>query len=107
MDISNLKWDYLKGDGDFRSEEVLKLRNEADIIVTNPPFSLFRKFIAWVVEANKQFLLIGNINAITYKEVFPLIKENKIWLGVTNFNIGMYFFVPDKFVYADTYKFER
>jgi len=72
----------LKGDGDFRSDEIKKLRDEADIIVTNPPFSLFREFLAWITEANKQFLIIGNMNAITYKEVFPLIKENKIWLGV-------------------------
>ena len=71
----------LKGDGDFRSEEIKKLRDEADVIVTNPPFSLFREFLAWIMEANKQFLIIGNMNAITYKEVFPLIKDNKIWLG--------------------------
>ena len=72
----------LKGDGDFRSDEVKKLRDEADMIITNPPFSLFREFLAWITEADKQFLIIGNMNAITYKEVFPLIKENKIWLGV-------------------------
>jgi len=74
----------LKGDGDFRSEEVKKLRDEADIIITNPPFSLFREFLAWIIQANKQFVIIGNMNAITYKEVFPLIKDNKIWLGVTS-----------------------
>ena len=72
----------LNGDGDFRSEEIKKLRDEADIIITNPPFSLFREFLAWILEADKQFLIIGNMNAITYKEVFPLIKENKMWLGV-------------------------
>jgi len=81
IDIDDLKWDYMEGDGDFRSDEVIKLRDGADIIVTNPPFSLFREFLAWIVEANKQCLIIGNINAITYKEVFPLIKENKLWLG--------------------------
>ena len=81
IDINDLKWDYLKGDGDFRSEEVKKLREEADIIITNPPFSMFREFLSWIVEANKQFLIIGNVNAMTYKEVFPLLKENKIWLG--------------------------
>ena len=97
----------LAGDGDFLSDEVKALRDEADIIVTNPPFSLFRKFMAWIMEANKQFLIIGNMNAITYKEVFPLIKENKVWLGVTSFNRGMYFKVPDSFVFADSYKFER
>lgn len=69
------------GDKDFRSPEVIKLRDEADIIITNPPFSLFREFLAWITEADKKFLIIGNLNAITYKEVFPLIKDNKIWLG--------------------------
>ena len=72
---------YLEGDGDFRSEEVCKLRDEADIIITNPPFSLFREFLAWMMEAKKQFIVIGSKNAITYKEVFPLLKDNKIWLG--------------------------
>lgn len=81
IDVDDLEWEYLEGDGDFRSDEVMKLRDEADIIITNPPFSLFRDFLAWIVEANKQFLIIGNINAITYKEVFRLIKENKAWLG--------------------------
>jgi hypothetical protein len=81
VDINDLEWSYLEGDGDFRSNEVKALRNEADIIITNPPFSLFREFLAWIVEANKQFLIIGNINCITYKEVFPLIKTNKVWLG--------------------------
>ncbi|MDR1927790.1 MAG: adenine-specific methyltransferase EcoRI family protein [Oscillospiraceae bacterium] len=81
INIEDLKWDYLEGGGDFRSDEVKELRDEADIIVTNPPFSLFREFLAWVVEADKQFLIIGNMNAITYKEVFPLIMSNKMWLG--------------------------
>ena len=107
IDIDDLEWDYLEGTGDFRSPEVTALRDEADIIVTNPPFSLFREFLAWIVQGNKQFAIIGNMNAITYKEVFPLIKENKIWLGVTNFNTGMYFYVPKNFKYADTYKFDR
>ena len=81
IDIEDLEWKYLNGDGDFRSDEVKKLRDEADIIVTNPPFSLFREFLAWIVEAKKKFLIIGNINCITYKEVFPMLKENKAWLG--------------------------
>jgi len=81
IDIQDLEWNYLEGDGDFRSEEVKKLRDESDIIITNPPFSLFREFLLWIKEANKQFAIIGNINAITYKEVFPLIKNNHIWLG--------------------------
>ncbi len=107
IDVNDLEWKYLIGDGDFNSKEIKKLRDQSDIIITNPPFSLFREFLAWVVEAEKQFLLIGNMNAITYKELFPLIKENKVWLGATNFNKGMYFKVPSDFVYSDTYKFER
>jgi len=107
IDVNDLEWHYLKGDGDFKSEEIKKLRDEADIIITNPPFSLFRDFLAWVTEADKQFLLIGNINAITYKELFPLVQADKLWLGATNFNKGMYFKVPSDFVYAKTYKFER
>ncbi|MCQ2320482.1 MAG: adenine-specific methyltransferase EcoRI family protein [Bacteroidales bacterium] len=81
IDINDLEWHYLEGDGDFRSNEVKALRNEADIIVTNPPFSLFREFLAWIVEADKQFVIIGNMNAISMKEIFPLLKGNQIWLG--------------------------
>jgi len=81
IDIKDLKWHYLEGDGDFNSDEVRALRDEADIIVTNPPFSLFREFLKWILEAGKQFAIIGNQNAISYQEVFPLIQENKIWLG--------------------------
>ncbi len=91
INIDDLEWQYLEGDGDFRSDEIIQLRNEADIIITNPPFSLFREFLAWVVEANKQFVIIGSKNAITYKEVFPLIKENKMWVGTTSFNKDMLF----------------
>jgi hypothetical protein len=107
INVEDLEWTYLEGDGDFRSEEIMKLRDEADVIITNPPFSLFREFVTWLVEADKDFVIIGNINAITYKEVFPLIKDNKMWLGATNFNVGMFFFVPENFVYAATYKFDR
>ena len=82
IDIDDLQWSYFEGDGDFRSAEVTALRDEADIIITNPPFSLFREFLAWIMEGKKQFSIIGNMNAITYKEVFPLIKDNKIWLGI-------------------------
>ena len=80
IDIDDLQWSYLEGDGDFRSAEVTALRDEADIIITNPPFSLFREFLAWIMEGKKQFAVIGNMNAITYKEFFPLIKDNKIWI---------------------------
>lgn len=84
IDIEDLDFEYLEGDGDFRSEEVKKIRDEADIIITNPPFSLFRDFVAWIMEAKKDFLIIGNQNAITYKEIFPLLKDNKMWLGITS-----------------------
>jgi hypothetical protein len=95
INIEDLKWDYLEGDGDFRGDEVKKLRSEADIIVTNPPFSLFREFLAWTVETGKQFVIIGNMNAITYKEVFPLIMGNKMWLGKTGNGTDMVFGVPE------------
>ena len=81
IDIDDLEWQYLEGDGDFRSDEVKVLCKEADIIITNPPFSLFRDFLAWIFEHEKQFLIIGNINCISYQEVFIKIKENKVWLG--------------------------
>ena len=91
IDIDDLEWDYLEGTGDFRSPEVTALRNEADIIITNPPFSLFREFLAWIVQGNRQFAIIGNKNCITYKEVFPLIKENKIWARSRIWSGGMWF----------------
>ena len=97
IDIDDLEWDYLEGTGDFRSPEVTALRNEADIIITNPPFSLFREFLAWIVEGNKQFAIIGNMNAITYKEVFPLIKENKMWLGATIHSGDREFKIPPEY----------
>ena len=94
IDIDDLEWHYLDGDGDFRSPEVCALRDEADMIVTNPPFSLFREFLEWIVGAEKGCLIIGNMNAITYKEVFPLIKDNRLWLGATGFVSDMVFGVP-------------
>ena len=97
----------LEGDGDFRSEECIEILKKCDIVCTNPPFSLFRQYVAQLFEYKKDFLIIGNVNAISYKEVFPLIKENKMWLGVSSFNKGMYFGVPDDYTYADTYKFDR
>ena len=75
---------FLNGDGDFRSEECTNILQESDIVITNPPFSLFRDFVKWVMDADKKFLIIGNQNAITYKEIFPYIKENKMWLGYHN-----------------------
>ncbi len=94
IDIDDLEWHYLEGDGDFRSKEVCKLRDESDIIVTNPPFSLFREFLAWIVEAGKLYLIIGNKNAMTYKEVFPLIKENELWIGPSILSGDREFMVP-------------
>jgi hypothetical protein len=70
----------LEGNGDFRSDECIKLLKEADIVITNPPFSLFREYVAQLVKYEKKFLIIGNDNAITYKEIFPLLKDNKVWL---------------------------
>jgi hypothetical protein len=99
VDFEDLEWTYLEGDGDFRSEEIQKLRDEADIIITNPPFSLFKEFLTWVVEAQKDFVIIGNMNAVTYKETFSLIKDNKMWLGATRAGVGsMWFVVPDNSV---------
>ena len=99
--VEDLEWHYLKGDGDFRSDEIKQLRDEADVIITNPPFSLFRPFLAWIMEANRQFVIIGNMNAITYKEVFPLIKENTMWLG-NGFHAGnAYFSTPFSKEYTD------
>jgi hypothetical protein len=91
INIDDLDWQYMEGDGDFRSKEVKKLRDEADIIITNPPFSLFREFLAWIIKAKKQFLIIGNKNCVTYKEVFPLIKDNKLWSGKTEWSGGLWF----------------
>lgn len=102
IDYDDLEWDYLEGDGDFRSEEVSRLRDEADIIITNPPFSLFREFISWVFEKDKGLVVIGTQNAITYKEIFPLIKENKLWLGATANDVDMVFGVPEGAEVADS-----
>lgn len=85
----------LKGDGDFRSDECIELLKESDIVVTNPPFSLFREYIAQLIEYNKNFIVMGNTNALSYKEIFKLFKEDSIRTGYTNFNVGMFFFVPD------------
>lgn len=107
LDADDFVWEYLDGDGDFRSPEVTALRDEADVVITNPPFSMFHDFLAWCVAGGVAFSMIGNMNAITYRETFPLIRSGAVWLGATSFNAGMYFGVPDDFVYAPTYKFER
>jgi len=100
IDINDLEYKYLEGDGDFRSKEVTKLRDEADIIITNPPFSLFREFLSWIMEANKKFVVIGNMNAVTYKEIFPLIKNNKMWMGNGFYAGNAYFSTPVSKEYA-------
>ena len=87
----------LDGNGDFRSNECIKLLKEADVVVTNPPFSLFREYMAQLVEYDKRFIIIGNQNAITYKEVFPLIKDNRIWLGASIHSGDREFRVPDSY----------
>ena len=94
VDIDDLKWEYLNGDGDFRSDEVKALRDEADFIITNPPFSMFREFMAWLMDSGKKFLVIGNMNALTCKEIFPLIKDNKLWLGNGFSNGNAFFAIP-------------
>ena len=102
FNINDLHWSYLEGDGDFRSDEVKALRDEADIIITNPPFSLFREFFTWIMEAEKKFVLICNKNCVSYKEVFPYIKNNGIWVGSTPMSQDLLFEVPkymeDEFV---------
>ena len=103
VDLADVEWliknkknvlSVLEGDGDFRSEECIELLKEADIVVTNPPFSLFREYVAQLMEYDKKFLIIGNQNAITYKEIFPLIKENKMWLGYGFKRGDSHFLIP-------------
>lgn len=103
IDLSDVEW-LLKHDentttplrqgGDFRSKECIDLLKQSDIVCTNPPFSLFREYITQLVDSNKKFLIIGNTNSLTYKDIFKLFKENKIKTGYTNFNVGMFFVVP-------------
>ena len=95
INLDDLQWEYLEGDGDFHSLEVTSLRDEADMVVTNPPFSLFRNFLAWLVEGEVRFSVIGSMNAITYKDVFPLVSGNQIWKGATANNTDMVFQVPE------------
>lgn len=91
------EWAPLKNNGDFRSDECIELLNQSDIVVTNPPFSLFREYIKQLIDYDKMFIIIGNMNAITYKEIFPLLKENKVWLG-NNYKVNagaMFFEIPE------------
>ncbi len=91
----NNVFSFLEGDGDFRSAECVELLKEADIVVTNPPFSLFREYVAHLMEYDKKFVIIGNKNSITYKDIFQLIKSGDLWLGYRNINQDMWFIVPD------------
>ena len=91
MSIENIKWDYLKGDGDFRSSEITKLRDESDIIVTNPPFSLFNEFWEWLTESHKKFIIIANKLSLAYKNIFPYVMKNQVWSGVTRWSGGLWF----------------
>ena len=101
IDLDDLEWQYLEGDGDFRSPELRQLRDEADIIVTNPPFSLSREFFSWVMEKNKKFLLIVNVLFLTNKDIFPLIKNNKVWRGYGFQNGNSFFRTPTARDYAN------
>ena len=94
-DFSTIEVKELKGDGDFRSAECIELLKQADIIVTNPPFSLFREYIMQLIKYDKKFIIVGNKNAVTYKDVFNLIKENKVWIGYRNMNSDFWLEVPE------------
>ncbi len=96
-DTEEIEVKELKGDGDFRSDECKELLKQADIVVTNPPFSLFREYLQQLIDFNKKFLIIGNVNAISYKECFKLIKENKMWLGASIHSGDRKFGVPDDY----------
>jgi hypothetical protein len=91
----NNEWTPLEGDGDFRSEECINLLKQSDIVVTNPPFSLFREFVKQLFDHNKKFVIIGNKNTVTCKEIFPLIKDNKMWSGKTGWGGGLWFVTMD------------
>ncbi len=97
VDINDLEWSYLDGDGDFRSSEVNELCDEADVVITNPPFSLFKEFFQWLIRKKKLFLIIGSQMSITYSEVFPLIQANKVWLGPSIHSGDREFRVPDDY----------
>ena len=97
VNIDDIQWEHLKGDGDFRSEEITKLRDEADFVITNPPFSLFKEFIDWVTEGDCKFSIIGNMNAVILKNFFPLIQNNKVWPGYSISSGDREFRVPENY----------
>ena len=96
-DAEEIGINYFKGDGDFRSEECVELLKQADVVVTNPPFSLFREYVAQLIEYKKKFIIIGNKNAITYKEIFPLIRDNQLWVGAKPMGGSLWFTTPEGF----------
>lgn len=96
-DLSEIEVKPLEGDGDFRSPECVELLKQADIVCTNPPFSLFREYVAQLMKYEKMFIILGNVNAVTYKEIFPLIKQNKLWFGVSIHSGDREFGVPDNY----------
>jgi hypothetical protein len=97
---NEIEVNFLDGDGDFRSLEAIELLKKADIVVTNPPFSLFREYVTQLIEHDKKFIILGNQNAITYKEIFPLLQQDKIWLGATHGDMS--FMVPDHYTPRET-----
>ena len=101
------EWTPLEGDGDFRSDECINLLKQSDIVVTNPPFSLFREYVKQLFDYNKKFVIIGNMNAITYKEIFPLIKENKMWLGATENRASDAWYFKYQIISDDCQKYGR
>lgn len=105
VDVDDLEWSYLEGDGDFRSEEVTKLRDQADFVITNPPFSLFREFLAWLLEGDKKFSMIANKGVLTTKSVFPLVITDKVWVGKTPMSQDLLFTLPK--IYADKLRLEK
>lgn len=97
VDDEEIKVTELKGDGDFRSDECIEFLKEADVVVTNPPFSLFREYVKQLMDYGKKFIIVGNMNAITYKEIFPYVKENKLWWGASITSGDRKFYVPDNY----------
>jgi hypothetical protein len=102
VNIEDLKWDYLEGDGDFRSAEVTALRDASDVILTNPPFSLFRSFVTWLMDGGQKFSIIGSMNAVTYTEVFPYIRDDRLWYGPSISSGDREFGVPAHYPLAAT-----
>lgn len=98
---------YLKGKGDFRSDEMQNILSESDIVVTNPPFSLFREYLDTIIKSNKKFLILGNMNTSICKNTFQYLMDEKLWFGVTNFNVGLFFEVQSDFEYASTYNRDK